>query len=192
MARTEAAFMRNEALIAAYRKAGYHSKWKSAAGCCRICTLLNGQTITTLKPPLHKSCGCTVSRGDLIQRTIPDKISVDGVEYPTNMNAVKQSEHILGTPAYVNRQKQRLQANKVPQSAFYNTIDVNSLVREQMGKHNPIRYQDGSVQEYFDVSYPVGVCYENDVPDHENESTRVCIRYNVKTGWHAYPVMSRK
>lgn len=63
MAKTEIAMMRNEALIAAYRQAGYSSVWRSAPGCCRICTGMNGQTVTTLKPPLHKGCGCDVMRG---------------------------------------------------------------------------------------------------------------------------------
>ena len=64
MARTEIAMMRNEAKIAAYRRAGYASKWRSAPGCCLICTRMNGQTITTLKPPLHKGCVCSVSIGE--------------------------------------------------------------------------------------------------------------------------------
>lgn len=64
MARTEAAMMRNEAMNAAYRRAGYYTNWKSAPGCCRICTELNGQRVTTLKPPLHKGCLCTVTRGE--------------------------------------------------------------------------------------------------------------------------------
>lgn len=63
MALNEVALMRNEALIAAYRQAGYSSVWRSAPGCCRICTMMNGKTITTLKPPLHKGCGCDVKRG---------------------------------------------------------------------------------------------------------------------------------
>lgn len=67
MARTEAAFMRNEAMIAAYRYAGYSSVWQSAPGCCKICTAMNGQTITTLKPPMHKGCGCGVIRGGRLE-----------------------------------------------------------------------------------------------------------------------------
>lgn len=58
MAKTEIAMIRNEALIVAYRQAGYSGVWRSAPGCCRICTGMNGQTATTLKPPLHKECGC--------------------------------------------------------------------------------------------------------------------------------------
>ena len=64
MAKTETAFMRNEALIAGYKRAGYASVWKSAPACCRICTAMNGQTVTNLKPPLHKGCVCTVVRGE--------------------------------------------------------------------------------------------------------------------------------
>ena len=64
MARTEAAMAVNEALVAGYRAAGYHSVWVSAPGCCRICTKLNGRTVTTLKPPLHKGCVCSVRKGE--------------------------------------------------------------------------------------------------------------------------------
>lgn len=64
MARTEIAMMRNEAMIAAYRQAGYSSVWRSAPGCCLICTRMNGRTITTLKPPLHKGCVCSVACGE--------------------------------------------------------------------------------------------------------------------------------
>ena len=64
MARIELAMMRNEALVAGYRQSGYESKWRSAPGCCRICTLMSGKTVTNLKPPLHKGCVCTVERGD--------------------------------------------------------------------------------------------------------------------------------
>lgn len=64
MARIELAMMRNEALVAGYRQAGYESQWRSAPGCCRVCTLMSGRTVTTLKPPLHKGCVCTVVRGE--------------------------------------------------------------------------------------------------------------------------------
>ena len=64
MARNEAAMMRNEAMIAAYRKAGYASIWRSAPSCCKICTAMNGKTVATLKPPLHKGCVCSVGRGE--------------------------------------------------------------------------------------------------------------------------------
>ena len=64
MARYERVLAMNEALVAGYRASGYTSVWQSAPGCCRICTRLNGRTVTTLKPPLHKGCVCTVKRGE--------------------------------------------------------------------------------------------------------------------------------
>lgn len=70
MARIEVAMMRNEAMIAAYRQAGYSSVWHSAPGCCRICANMNGRTVTTLKPPLHKGCGCVVARGPKLQQEV--------------------------------------------------------------------------------------------------------------------------
>ena len=63
MERTEAAMAVNEAMVAGYRAAGYYSVWQAAPGCCRICVGMNGQIVTTLKPPLHKGCGCGVARG---------------------------------------------------------------------------------------------------------------------------------
>jgi len=67
MARTEIAMMKNEALIAGYRRAGYSSIWSSMAGCCAICERMNGQRVTALKPPLHKGCGCGVVMGPAIE-----------------------------------------------------------------------------------------------------------------------------
>ena len=64
MAKYERALAMNEALVAGYRASGYTSIWQSAPGCCKICTALNGRTVTTLKPPLHKGCVCTVKRGE--------------------------------------------------------------------------------------------------------------------------------
>lgn len=73
MARYERALAMNEALVAGYRASGYTSVWQSAPGCCKICTALNGRTVTTLKPPLHKGCVCTVRRGEKKPLTLQDK-----------------------------------------------------------------------------------------------------------------------
>ncbi len=64
MARIEAAMALNEALVAGYGASGYFAQWQSAPGCCKICVALNGRTVTTLKPPLHKGCVCMVKRGE--------------------------------------------------------------------------------------------------------------------------------
>ena len=76
MARTEAAMAVNEAMVAGYRAAGYYSVWQAAPGCCRICVGMNGQIVTTLKPPLHKGCGCGVARGEkrLTESEVDDKL----------------------------------------------------------------------------------------------------------------------
>lgn len=63
MARHEAAMALNKTLVAGYRQAGYSSVWRAAPGSCKMCLLLNDQTVTTLTPPLHKGCACTVGRG---------------------------------------------------------------------------------------------------------------------------------
>lgn len=61
MANMETMLAANELIVAANRKMGYASLWISGAGCCQICQGMNGQTITTIKPPLHKGCTCTVT-----------------------------------------------------------------------------------------------------------------------------------
>ena len=61
MAETEIALAANEFIIAENRKNGYASVWISHGGCCEICKRMHGRTITNLKPPLHKGCGCTVT-----------------------------------------------------------------------------------------------------------------------------------
>lgn len=61
MAETEIALAANEFIIAVNRKNGYASVWISHGGCCEICRRMHGRTITNLKPPLHKGCGCTVT-----------------------------------------------------------------------------------------------------------------------------------
>lgn len=73
MAKHELALAANEALVAGYRAAGYTSVWQSAPGCCKICTRLNGRTVTTLKPPLHKGCVCGVALGRKIPLTFQEK-----------------------------------------------------------------------------------------------------------------------
>jgi len=64
MARYEAAMALNKTLVAGFKVAGYSSVWRAAPGSCKICTLMNDQTVTTLTPPLHKGCSCTVGKGE--------------------------------------------------------------------------------------------------------------------------------
>ena len=64
MAANEACFATNEAMVAGYRAAGYKTEWQAAPSCCRICQRYDDQTITTLKPPLHKGCTCGVVKGE--------------------------------------------------------------------------------------------------------------------------------
>ena len=61
MADMETMLLSNELFVAAYRRMGYQSLWIPGAGCCRICQGMIGLTVTTLKPPLHKGCNCTVT-----------------------------------------------------------------------------------------------------------------------------------
>ena len=62
MARHEAAMALNKTLVAGFKAAGYSSVWKAAPGSCKMCMLMHDQTVTTLTPPLHKGCSCTVDK----------------------------------------------------------------------------------------------------------------------------------
>lgn len=64
MARHEMAMALNKTLVTGFHQAGYSTVWKAAPGSCRMCLTLDGQTITTLTPPLHKGCACTVDIGE--------------------------------------------------------------------------------------------------------------------------------
>ena len=66
MAKTQAAMAENNLLVRTYHKAGYHAVWQAAGNCCEMCQRLNHEFVTTLTPPLHPGCGCTVKRGPYI------------------------------------------------------------------------------------------------------------------------------
>ena len=53
----------NKTLVAGFKRAGYSAVWKVPPGACKICTLMHDQPVTTLTPPLHKGCACTVDKG---------------------------------------------------------------------------------------------------------------------------------
>ena len=72
MAANEACFATNEAMVAGYRAAGYKTEWQAAPSCCRICQRYDDQTITTLKPPLHKGCTCGVVKGEPFEEPLTD------------------------------------------------------------------------------------------------------------------------
>jgi hypothetical protein len=69
MARHEAAMALNKTLVAGFKRAGYSSVWKAPPGSCKICLALHDQTVTTLTPPLHKGCACTVDKGEKCTQT---------------------------------------------------------------------------------------------------------------------------
>ncbi len=64
MARHEAAMALNKMLVAGFKRAGFSAVWKAPLGSCKICLALNDQPVTTLTPPLHKGCACTVDKGE--------------------------------------------------------------------------------------------------------------------------------
>ena len=53
-------------LVAGFTAAGYSAVWKAMPGSCKLCMLMNDQTVTTLTPPLHKGCGYTVDIGESV------------------------------------------------------------------------------------------------------------------------------
>jgi hypothetical protein len=73
MARHETAMALNKTLVAGFHQAGYSTVWKAAPGSCGMCLTLDGQTITTLTPPLHKGCACTVDIGEKAQTLSEDE-----------------------------------------------------------------------------------------------------------------------
>ena len=74
-ARAEAAFARSEAFVAAARKAGYNSVWKSNPACCAACRELNRQTLRgNFRPPLHAGCSCAVALGERLTSDSTDDI----------------------------------------------------------------------------------------------------------------------
>lgn len=82
MARHEAALALNKTLVAGFYRAGYSAVWKAAPGSCKMCMLLNDQTVTTLVPPLHRGCSCTVDKGakihaDLTSTELSAKITAE-------------------------------------------------------------------------------------------------------------------
>lgn len=120
MARNEAAMMRNEAMIAAYRQAGYASVWRAAPSCCRICTAMNGKTVATLKPPLHKGCVCSVGRGEKLPEKALQPWQEGGKLYSEDavrewirsdacnkrISVQQQARHSEGTKEYERYKKQ--------------------------------------------------------------------------------------
>ena len=195
MARNEYHFAMNEALIAGYRASGYQSVWDSGAGCCPICQQYNEQTVTTLKPPLHKGCSCGVRKGEKINKEPLkdsgeyDTITIDGQTFPLIFRDVKQQEHIEGTQAYKNRAKQQIEKIGMAQSYFYKDVDVEALCTPEIGKHKPTIKHGGGAREYFKAPYIIGVSVNDGYDGIETDC--VAIEYGGK-GWHAYPVTGRK
>lgn len=59
----------NGFIVKSYHKAGYHAVWLSGSTCCDPCQKLNGVVVTTLSPPLHKGCNCSVRLGQRIDES---------------------------------------------------------------------------------------------------------------------------
>lgn len=98
VAKTEAAMARNGIIVKSYHKAGFHAVWKASPTCCEPCRKLNGVVVSTLTPPLHKGCACTVTRGK--------RISVSEMKNPLDIAAkyakLKAKQEDLGIYGVLN------------------------------------------------------------------------------------------
>ena len=94
-AMTEAAFARSEAFVAAARKAGYNSVWKSNPACCAACRELDGQVLRgDFRPPLHAGCSCSVALG---QGFSVEDLTVElpkSIIIPDSQFGTKASQHM--------------------------------------------------------------------------------------------------
>ena len=102
------------------------------------------------------------------------------------MRAQKQQEHIWGSKEFIRRIEQAKAANTTPPSAFKSDVDVETLVREHIGKGFVKRAKGGSFSEYFSAGYEIGQAYLRGIQAYE-PTLRVCVKYS-KNGWHAFPV----
>ena len=110
IARTEAAFTQNKMLIRTILKAGYPAVWHTAPGCCALCQKMDGQVMSTLSPPLHTGCCCTVSKGmknEVYNGTLPEdkdlKLSFPDVMLTTSDRWTRKSGGMPKTGASLHR-----------------------------------------------------------------------------------------
>lgn len=119
-----------------------------------------------------------------------DIIQVAGQTINTRIRAQKQQEHIWGSKAFIQRTEAAQASSKSLPSAFYQDVDVEKLVKANMGRGTSDINKQGVLSEFFDAGKNVGWTYLEDMGAYETTS-RVCIRYS-KNGWHAFPVKKLK
>lgn len=97
-AQTEAAMARNGIIVKSYHKAGYHAVWRSSPNCCLPCKKLDGVVVSTLTPPLHKGCVCTVKRGQRISASE----TTNPLDFATKYAKLKAKQEELGVYGALN------------------------------------------------------------------------------------------
>lgn len=117
-------------------------------------------------------------------------IQVAGEAVNTRMKSQKQQEHIWGSKAFIQRTEAAQASGKSLPSAFYQDVDVEKLVKANMGKGEADKNRQGVLSEYFDTDKNIGWAYLSGLGAYETTS-RVCIRYS-KNGWHAFPVKAKE
>lgn len=126
---------------------------------------------------------------ELIESAIKDfksRVSEGKVNLAIQRN--KQLEHIEGTKAFLNRQKQALERSITPQSYFFKNQDMEKILERYKGTgvfaYNPANKD--VMSEYVTVEGVIGKCYNTGKGAYEDTS-RICIRYTAN-GVHMYPV----
>lgn len=115
-----------------------------------------------------------------------NRILVAGQAVNTKMRMQKQRQHIWNSKEFTRRTEQARTKNTSMPSAFYESVDIETLVLAHMGKGTPVIGVDGTVSEYFSAEEHIGMVYLTAAGTYA-ETSRVCIRYS-KDGWHAFPV----
>lgn len=145
MARHEAAMALNKTLVAGFRQAGYSSVWRSAPGCCKMCLALNDQTITTLTPPLHKGCACTVDKGARINSDLtPEQMSA---KITAEMNAFGMRGVAAVPPVQIDTSKFRFDARHVQEQGHdVSEAEARRFQREALAS---VTVWQGRMVKYF-------------------------------------------
>ena len=124
--------------------------------------------------------------GSIINPNRPSTITIAGKTFSTKLRVQKQQQHILGTKDFNERTEREKAKNGLLPSAFYESVDVEALIRAHMGKGTIDINKQGVVSEYFSADENVGQVYLTQSNTYA-PTARVCIRYS-KEGWHAFPV----
>lgn len=203
MARHEICMLTNEAKIAAYRKAGYASVWRTrGAKPCPICRRMDGVAVTTLKPPLHLGCACTVTRGEKRPGTPLQPWEKDGTIWGEDrirdwirsdacnkrVSVQKQNRHRVGTMEYERYRAEFAANGKFGPSRLRDDVtdeEIERFVRAYAGTGEVKHLRDGSVTEDIRDTQIRGIVVNRDTGA-ESQTRNARVHY-AKTGVHVVP-----